>query len=95
VTRLTATDFAALSVIYRLTRKSGPYAQKLVLCHYALRSRPGSRRGAVHLYGHSHGTLPGNGQSLDVGVDCWDFRPVSLSQIREVLEREPPAGMVP
>jgi calcineurin-like phosphoesterase family protein len=70
-------------------------SQRLVLCHYALRTWPGARRGAIHLYGHSHGTLPGNSQSLDVGVDCWDYRPISLPQIREVLEREPSAGMVP
>jgi calcineurin-like phosphoesterase family protein len=69
--------------------------QKLVLCHYALRTWPASRRGAIHLYGHSHGTLPGNHQSLDVGVDCWDFRPVTLAEIKEVLEREPSAGIVP
>ena len=35
------------------------------------------------------------GAALDVGVDCFDFQPVSLPQIREVLEREPPTGMVP
>jgi calcineurin-like phosphoesterase family protein len=69
--------------------------QRLVLCHYGLRTWPGSRRGALHLYGHSHGTLPGNSQCLDVGVDCWDFRPVTLPEIRAVLEREPNAGMVP
>jgi calcineurin-like phosphoesterase family protein len=69
--------------------------QKIVLCHYGLRTWPGSRRGAIHLYGHSHGTLPGNAQSLDVGVDCWDFRPVTLAEIKEVLEREPSTGMVP
>jgi calcineurin-like phosphoesterase family protein len=68
---------------------------KIVLCHYGLRTWPGSRRGAIHLYGHSHGTLPGNAQALDVGVDCWDFRPVTLGEIKEVLEREPNAGMVP
>jgi calcineurin-like phosphoesterase family protein len=69
--------------------------QRLVLCHYGMRTWPGSRRGALHLYGHSHGTLPGNSQSLDVGVDCWSFRPVTLADIKEVLEREPSAGMVP
>jgi calcineurin-like phosphoesterase family protein len=69
--------------------------QKIVLCRYGLRTWPGSRRGALHLYGHSHGTLPGNAQSLDVGVDCRDFRPVTLAGIKEVLEREPNAGMVP
>jgi calcineurin-like phosphoesterase family protein len=69
--------------------------QRLVLCHYGLRTWPGSRRGAIHLYGHSHGTLPGNAQCLDVGVDCWQFRPVTLAEIKEVLEREPTSGMVP
>ena len=69
--------------------------QKLVLCHYALRTWPASRRGAIHLYGHSHGMLPGNSQSTDVGVDCWAYRPVTLVQIKEALEREPPTGMVP
>jgi calcineurin-like phosphoesterase family protein len=69
--------------------------QRLVLCHYGLRTWPSSRHGSLHLYGHSHGTLPGNAQCLDVGVDCWDFRPVTLPEIRAVLEREPDAGMVP
>ncbi|KRP89238.1 hypothetical protein AOQ73_26835 [Bradyrhizobium pachyrhizi] len=36
------------------------------------------RRGAIHVYGHSHGKLPGNGASCDVGVDRWDFRPVAF-----------------
>ena len=69
--------------------------QRVFLCHYAMRTWPGSRRRAIHLYGHSHGTLPGNSQCCDVGVDCWDFRPVGLPEIRYVLEREPNAVMVP
>ncbi|WP_181956877.1 metallophosphoesterase [Bradyrhizobium symbiodeficiens] len=58
-------------------------------CHYGLRVWPGQRRGALQLYGHSHGKLPGNEQSCDVGVDAWDFRPVSLQEIRARLERLP------
>jgi calcineurin-like phosphoesterase family protein len=54
-----------------------------------MRTWPGAHRGALHLYGHSHGTLPGNSQCCDVGVDVWDFRPVALPAIREVLERAP------
>jgi calcineurin-like phosphoesterase family protein len=69
--------------------------QRIFLCHYGMRTWPASRHGALHLYGHSHGTLPGNSQSLDVGVDVWDFRPLTLAEIKEVLEREPSAGMVP
>jgi calcineurin-like phosphoesterase family protein len=53
----------------------------LVLFHYGMRTWPRQRRGALHLFGHSHGALSGCSQSLDVGVDCWGFRPVSLDEI--------------
>ena len=57
----------------------------IVLCHYGMRVWNGSHYGALHFYGHSHGSLPGDAQSCDVGVDCWDFRPVSLEEIRTRL----------
>jgi calcineurin-like phosphoesterase family protein len=74
--------------------------QAIVLCHYAMRTWPKAHNGAIHLYGHTHGTLPGTSASLDVGVDCWDFRPVGLDEIRlrlaETSELEPEsAGFVP
>lgn len=53
----------------------------LVLFHYSQRSWNGQHRGAIHCFGHSHGSLPPLGMSLDVGVDCWGFRPVSLDEI--------------
>jgi calcineurin-like phosphoesterase family protein len=59
--------------------------QRLVLCHYAMRAWPGQHRGALMLYGHSHGRLPGTRHSLDVGVDCWNYFPVSLDEIRARL----------
>ena len=62
---------------------------KIVLCHYALRTWNGSHRGALQLHGHSHGGLAGDSQSLDVGVDCWDFRPVTLDEIKERLATMP------
>lgn len=58
---------------------------QIVLCHYAMRTWRNSHHGAIHLYGHSHGNLPGDSQSCDVGVDCWDFYPVSIEEIRERL----------
>ena len=54
---------------------------RIILFHYALRTWNQSRRGAIHLYGHSHGRLPGVGNSTDVGVDAWDYRPASLDEI--------------
>jgi calcineurin-like phosphoesterase family protein len=75
---------------------SQPYAEisvdgtNLVLFHYAMRVWNRSHHGALHLYGHSHNTLPGDSGSCDVGVDAWDFRPVSLIEIKEKLARSVP-----
>ena len=60
----------------------------VVLDHYAMRTWPGLHYGAIHLYGHSHGSLPGVGRSIDVGVDVWDFSPVTLDELRPTLERQ-------
>lgn len=57
----------------------------VMLCHYGLRVWSRSHYGALHFYGHSHGNLPGDSQCTDVGVDCWDFRPVSLDEIKARL----------
>ena len=54
---------------------------RITLCHYAMRVWNKSHKGALMLYGHSHGNLPGSSQSLDVGVDYWDMRPVTLEEI--------------
>jgi len=59
--------------------------QPLVLCHYSLRVWDRSHYGSWHLYGHSHGNLPPLENSLDVGVDCWNYRPVSLDTIASKL----------
>lgn len=40
-----------------------------ILFHYGMRVWHGSHKGWVHLYGHSHDTLPSLGKSMDVGVD--------------------------
>ena len=54
----------------------------LVLCHYPFRTWNGMYKGALNLHGHSHGQLKGLPRQIDVGVDVWDFRPVTLAQIR-------------
>jgi calcineurin-like phosphoesterase family protein len=59
--------------------------QPVVLCHYRMNVWNRSHHGAIHLYGHSHGNLEGDSQSQDVGVDVWDFRPVTLDEIKEQL----------
>jgi calcineurin-like phosphoesterase family protein len=53
----------------------------LVLCHYAFRSWNQMGKGWWNLHGHSHGRLKPLPRQADVGVDAWEFRPVSLAQI--------------
>lgn len=67
---------------------------RLCLCHYGMRVWPRSRKGAHHLYGHSHGRLPGfrtqaGGGCIDVGVDCFDFYPAALQDILNRISRLP------
>lgn len=57
----------------------------LTLCHYGMRVWHKSHHGAIHLYGHSHGTLPGTAKSMDVGVDCHDFYPISWEEVKNKL----------
>jgi calcineurin-like phosphoesterase family protein len=64
-------------------------SQLVVLCHYAMRTWPRIRKGALMLYGHSHGRLPGNVQSCDVGVDVMGFSPVRLNAIKAHLATLP------
>jgi calcineurin-like phosphoesterase family protein len=65
-------------------------AQRFVLCHYAMRVWNKSHHGSWHLYGHSHGTLPddAHSNSFDIGVDCWNFYPVSVDQIRNRMSKK-------
>ena len=77
----------------------GAYPLVVVLCHYPMLSWDRSHYGSIHLHGHTHGTvLPGRssdvkmppgqkqGCRLDIGVDCWDFRPVNLRTITETVQ---------
>jgi len=61
---------------------------KIVMCHYAMRVWNASFHRSWHLYGHSHGTLPDDPQSLsfDVGIDCWDYKPISLDQVYDKMK---------
>lgn len=62
--------------------------QKIVLCHYAMKVWNGSHKGDWQLYGHSHGTLPDDPTALscDVGVDCWNYFPVSMEQLQAKMK---------
>ena len=55
--------------------------KRLVLCHYAFRTWNRMGQGVINLHGHSHGRLKPAPRQYDVGVDVWDFRPVTLATI--------------
>lgn len=64
--------------------------QRIVLCHYAMRVWDKSHFGAWHLYGHSHGSLPDdpNSLSIDIGVDSHAYMPVSYEGVKRIMARK-------
>jgi calcineurin-like phosphoesterase family protein len=58
-----------------------------VLCHYPLLTWNRMGKKSVNLHGHSHGRLKGAVRQHDVGVDAWNYRPVSLEQLRSNTSR--------
>lgn len=52
----------------------------VVMYHYPLEEWEGFHRGAIHLHGHTHGTLRVIDRRYDVGVDVNDFTPVNIEK---------------
>ncbi|GBQ11255.1 metallophosphoesterase [Komagataeibacter rhaeticus] len=73
---------------YRELKLAG---RRVVLFHYPIAEWNGFFRGAVHLYGHVHGSRPATSTSCDVGVDCWHYAPVSWQEIEGFLACQPAA----
>jgi len=67
-----------------------PHKQAITLCHYAMKVWNKAHHGAWQLFGHSHNTLPDdpNALQLDVGVDSWDFFPVTVEQIHDRMAKK-------
>ena len=51
--------------------------------------RPDYYVGSLYLHGHTHSKekISGN-HCIHVGVDAWDYTPVSIKQLREVIEEQ-------
>jgi calcineurin-like phosphoesterase family protein len=65
---------------------------KMFLSHYSHRIWNGSHKGVIHLYGHSHGSIPDFGRSMDVGVDVayrmfGEYRPFNIGDITRIMEK--------
>lgn len=61
--------------------------QRIILCHYGMRTWQFKSGGAWHLYGHSHGNLPALDKSFDVGVDNMGYQPVKFERIKEIMDK--------
>lgn len=64
--------------------------QRIVMCHYAMKVWHKSHHGSWHLYGHSHGTMPDdpNSLSIDVGVDCHNYAPISFEEVKLIMSKK-------
>ncbi len=64
----------------------------IILFHYAMRTWRSAHKGNWALYGHSHGNLPDDPHalSIDVGVDCHDYAPISFEEIYRIMNRKKP-----
>lgn len=64
--------------------------QLYIMSHFAFRTWNQSHKGSIALYGHSHGSLPPYGKSVDVGIDCKEitseYRPISLEELNEYMK---------
>lgn len=71
---------------HALRTKDG--GRDVYMSHYAGRTWPSQRYGAIHFYGHSHGRLPGIGLSRDVGVDLEDvdFTPRTFQELTKGMD---------
>jgi calcineurin-like phosphoesterase family protein len=61
--------------------RDGSLKQNNTLCHYPMVTWNHSRRGALQLFGHVHGNWMGSRNSVNVGVDVWDYYPVTINEI--------------
>lgn len=60
----------------------------IVLCHYPFLEWDRAHKGSWHLHGHQHGNgAVSERPRLDVGVDCFNYKPVSFNEIAEILSK--------
>jgi calcineurin-like phosphoesterase family protein len=71
------------SIAHLAEVRDGPHNQAHTLWHYPMITRNHARRQALQLFGHVHNNWRGSRNSINVGVDVWDFMPVRFEEIVE------------
>lgn len=60
--------------------------RKVVMCHYPLVTWDGAHHRSIMAHGHSHGNLvKGHLARIDVGIDCFDYKPINFDELRNEL----------
>jgi calcineurin-like phosphoesterase family protein len=58
------------------------YKGKLIVCfHYPIASWNEMHHGSIHAFGHTHQSYKGKGRCIDVGVEGWDYYPISIDRL--------------
>lgn len=61
--------------------RDGPHNQAHTLCHYPMLTWNHARRGALQIFGHVHNNWLGSRNSVNAGVDVWDYFPVRFEDL--------------
>lgn len=69
--------------------------QRIVICHYPLATWHWSYKGVWMLYGHVHGTMKMSGKSIDIGVDCHNYTPLSFWDLKKIMDGLPNIHTIP
>lgn len=79
---------ANLPIVWKRDYHELQVGKKLfVLYHFPQWSWTEATKGSYHLFGHVHGKYPGNGRSMDVGVDTNNFTPVHIDDVVNRLSK--------
>lgn len=88
-TKLVSSGLVKSIQYYKEIKHEGHF---IVLFHYGQRVWNKSHHGSIMLYGHSHGSLPPFGKSVDVGVDSKEitseYRPVSIDEVIKYMAKK-------
>ena len=60
---------------------------RVFLSHYPYREWNGFYNGVYSVYGHTHGNIDDCKQSTYIGVDCWEYEPVSWDEVKQYIDQ--------
>ncbi|AHD10534.1 metallophosphoesterase [Phaeobacter gallaeciensis] len=78
------------SISHLVELLDGPGNQPNTLCHYPMITWNHVRKGGLQFFGHVHDSWRGSRNSVNIGVDVWDFMPVTFADIARRAKNLPP-----